>query len=100
MLQPRGDADLAREPLGGEVGPELGVQALERDRRAMPQILREIDRRHTARTELALDHVAVDERLLGSGTRVHQTTRRGVTCGRGWRDVAMYASRNSRGIRG
>ena len=31
MLEPRGELDLALEPLGAERGGELGVQHLERD---------------------------------------------------------------------
>ena len=51
----------AQEPLGAEHGGELGLQHLDRDLAVVPEVLGEVDRRHAARAELALDAVAVGE---------------------------------------
>ena len=58
MLQVRGDADLAQEPLGAERGGELGLQDLERDRAIVLEVVREEDGRHAAAPELALERIA------------------------------------------
>ena len=63
VLQPGGQLDLAQEPLGAERGGELGVEHLERDRAVVPEVLGEVDRRHAAAPELALERVAVGEGL-------------------------------------
>ena len=66
VLQPRGEPDLALEPLGAERHGELGVQDLERDRTVVPKIVHEVDGRHAAAAELALDPVAPGQvRLQG-----------------------------------
>ena len=61
MLEPGGEPDLALEPLGAERGGELRVQHLERDRAVVPEVVREVDRRHAAAAELALEPIAVGE---------------------------------------
>ena len=61
MLQPRRRADLGQEPFGAQCGAEIRMQDLDRDVAVVPQVVREIDRRHAARAELALDAVAVGE---------------------------------------
>ena len=58
MLQPRGEPDLALEPLGTEGGGELGMQHLERDRPVVPEVPGEEDRGHPPAPELALERVA------------------------------------------
>ena len=63
MLQSGGELDLPLEPLGAQRHSQLGVEHLERDRPVVPEVLGEEDRRHPAATELALDRVAVSERL-------------------------------------
>ena len=59
MLQLGGGLDLGEEALGAEHGRELGVQHLDGDLAVVLEVLREIDRRHAARAELALDRVAI-----------------------------------------
>ena len=49
----------AQEPLGAEHRGELGPQHLERDLAVVPEVVREVDGRHAAGAELALDAVAV-----------------------------------------
>ncbi len=61
MLQPRGDPDLALEPLGAERGNQVGIQHLEGDRSLVPEIRRQKHDRHSAATELALERVSVTE---------------------------------------
>ena len=39
MLEPRGEADLALEPVGPERGGQLGVEHLERHRPVVPEVL-------------------------------------------------------------
>ena len=62
MLQPRGDLDLAAEPLGAERRREVGAQHLDRHLAVVLEVFGEIDHRHPALAELALDAVAVGER--------------------------------------
>ena len=62
MLEPGGEPDLALEALGAERRGELGVQHLERDRPVVPQVVREVDGRHPAPAQLALERVSVRQR--------------------------------------
>ena len=50
------------EPLGAEYGRELGLENFDRDVAVVLEILREVDRRHAAGAELALDAVSVGQR--------------------------------------
>ena len=50
-----------KEPLGAEYRGELGMKDLDRDLAVVLEIVRQVDRRHPARAELALDAVAVGE---------------------------------------
>ena len=61
MLQVRRGLDLGEEPLGADDGGELRAQHLDRDLAIVLQVLGEIDGRHAAGAELALDAVAVGE---------------------------------------
>ena len=54
-LQPRGELDLAQEPLGAQRRGELGAEHLERDLAVVLEVVREVDGRHAAAAELALD---------------------------------------------
>ncbi len=70
MLEPSGETDLPEEPVAAEAHGELGMQSLERDRTVVPEILREVHRRHAASTQLALNGVAVAQgapQLFGLG---------------------------------
>ena len=77
MLQVRRDLDLAQEPLDAEHGAELGLEDLERDLALVPDVAREVDRRHAAFADLPLDGVAAGEggiQLVG----VHGGRREGA----------------------
>jgi hypothetical protein len=63
VLQPGGELDLAEEAFEAQRAAELGPDHLERHRTPMPQVLREIDRRHPAGADLTLQEVALTERL-------------------------------------
>ena len=54
-------SDLALEAVGPERGGELGVEHLEGDRTIVLEVVREVDDRHPAAAELALERVAVGE---------------------------------------
>lgn len=70
MVQPRGDPDLAQEPLRPEVRRELGAEHLHGHVPAVLGVLGEIDRRHAARAKLPLDDVATGEGGGEGGERV------------------------------
>jgi hypothetical protein len=78
MLEAGGESDLALEAVGTKGCGELGLDYLERDRAVVPPIEGEIDDRHAATPELALDGVAV-------GKRRTQLLRRVVDGGSGSR---------------
>ena len=61
VLQPRGQPDLALEPLRSEGGGELGVEHLEGDGAVVAEVADEVHRRHAAAAELTLESVAVRE---------------------------------------
>ena len=64
MLQVGDRLDLAQEPLGADDGGELGPQHLDGDLAAVLEVVGEVDRRHAALAELALDAVAVGDQGL------------------------------------
>ena len=70
MIEPRGELDLAKEAVRARGASQIGMQDLERDRPVVSQVLREVNRRHAAAAELALDGVAVGEGLLKTGEQV------------------------------
>ena len=61
MLQARGGADLAQEPLAAERRAEIGMQHLDGHVAIVLEVVREVDRGHAAGAEFALDAVAVGE---------------------------------------
>jgi len=61
MGELRRDLDLAQEPLAAERGGQLGAQHLERDGAAELEVAGEVDRRHPALPQFALDGVALGE---------------------------------------
>ena len=63
MLEPRGEADLPEEALGPERARELRVEDLEGDGPVVPEVAGEVHRGHAAAPELALDDVAVTQRV-------------------------------------
>src|SRR3989449_687931 len=58
MTEAGGGFDLAEKPLPPEGGGELRRQHLDRHRATVLQVLSEVDRRHPATAEFALDRVA------------------------------------------
>jgi hypothetical protein len=58
VVEPGRGPDLAEEALA-HVGAELRVEHLERDGAVVPQVVGEVDRRHTAPAQLAVYAVAV-----------------------------------------
>jgi hypothetical protein len=62
MLEARENPYLARKAVGPECGGELRPQDLYRNFSVVLEILRKIDRRHPARTQLTLDRICVRER--------------------------------------
>ena len=61
MLQLGGDLDLTEESVGPEGGGKLGAQDLERHLAAVLEILGQVDRRHSALSQLTVEPVSVDE---------------------------------------
>ena len=64
VLETGGEPDLPKKALGAEGGGQLGVQHLQGDGAVVPQVAREVHGGHAATAELALERVAVPERLL------------------------------------
>ena len=63
MLESCGELDLAKEALGSQARRQLGMEHLERHRPLVPEVLGEEDGGHAAAPELALDRVAIRQRL-------------------------------------
>ncbi len=61
VLQVGGDLDLVEEALGAQDGGELRAQHFDRDLAVVLHVMGEVDGRHAAGAELALDRVAVGE---------------------------------------
>jgi hypothetical protein len=57
--EPGGDLDLAQEALASDQARDIRAEDLERDRAAVAEIARNVDRRHPSATDLALDGVPV-----------------------------------------
>ncbi len=71
MLEPGREPDLALESLGAEGDGELGKEDLERDQTVVLQVPREVDGRHAAAAELALEDVAAFQAFgQGHGRRL------------------------------
>ena len=68
MVQPGRDLDLGEEPLDAQHRAQLGPEHLERDLAVVLEVGGEVDGGHAAGAELALDPVALGERL-GQGGR-------------------------------
>ena len=58
VLEVRGGLDLSQEALGPDYGCQFGLQDLERDFTLVLEVVGEVDGRHAAFAELALDVVA------------------------------------------
>lgn len=64
MLKLRGEFDLSQEAVGAERDRDLGSHDFDRDLATVSQVMREIDRRHAAFAERALDVVSTCETRL------------------------------------
>jgi hypothetical protein len=64
MLQLGSHPDLALEALGAQGHGQLGVEHLQRHRALVLDVARQVNSRHAAATELALDHIAARQVLL------------------------------------
>ena len=74
MLEIRSELDLLEEALGAQNRRELRMQDFDRDLAVVANVLGQVDRRHSARAELAFDAIAAAELAGealcdGSGTR-------------------------------
>jgi hypothetical protein len=67
MLKVRGSANLPRESINAEGLRKLRAEDLDRDWPVMSQVAREVDGRRAPLTELALDAVAVLQRISKTG---------------------------------
>jgi hypothetical protein len=73
VLQFRRDPDLAQEAFGTQAGGYLRVEDLDGDLAPVPDIIGQVDHRHPAAAELALDRVTVGKgcfqalKLFGHG---------------------------------
>jgi hypothetical protein len=73
MLEVRGGPDLGDEPVGADGGDDLGFHDFHRDLAIVPEVVREINRGHAARTQHAVDPVVTGESLRqGLGGRAHR----------------------------
>src|SRR5258705_277000 len=72
MLKARHEPNLALEALRAEARRHLGMQHLQRDRPIVLQVMGQIDRGHAASPELALERIAVSERVAQSCRHVRQ----------------------------
>ena len=60
-VSPRRHLDLAQEPLGADLGGDLGPEHLERDLAVVAQVVGQEDDGHAALAQLALEGVAAGE---------------------------------------
>ena len=83
VLQSGGGRDFAQESLGTELDREPRLEDLERDRPLQPDLSSQIDRRHSAASDLPLHHVSVpqriEERRAGRGARRVSGSRHDAT---------------------
>ncbi len=70
MLKGGGELDFLEEAVRAEQGGELRVENLDRHAASVPDVLGQIDRGHPALPELALDAVAVGQRLGKAGQHI------------------------------
>ena len=75
MVQVGGGRDLAQKALGPEGVDQLGTEHLDGDLAIMLEVMREIDRRHAACTQLAVEAVAIGQGTLKSGLEVGHVGR-------------------------
>lgn len=79
MLQIRGGLDLGEKSLCADYCCELWAQYLHCDLAIVPHVLREVHRRHPARTDFAVEAVAIGQRHAEAGGDA-QVAIRGRCC--------------------
>src|SRR6476620_7984683 len=67
MLEIRRGPNLREKALGADHGGELRLQDLDRDLTVMPEVFGQVDRRHPAAPEAALDDVSAGKRRAEGG---------------------------------
>ena len=72
MLQPGGDPDLAKEPVGADRGGQLGPEHLDRDRAGRAGGPAAIDHRHAAPAELTIHAITAGQVGREAGDRIAQ----------------------------
>ena len=71
MIQARGQLNLSKKALAAERFGEIGTQHLDRDFPAVLVVVGQVDRGHAARAELAVEAIAIGERIDQCGRGVH-----------------------------
>src|SRR5207249_9635502 len=91
MLEPSGELDFAQEALAAERHGDFGAQRLEREEALVLRVAREVDCRHAAAAQLAIDDVSIAERgvqlcnWVGHGRKLRPVSRRCYGAGfSGW----------------
>jgi hypothetical protein len=74
MLQVGDRPDLVDEAIGADGGDDLSLYDLQGDLAIVAEVVREVNRRHASRTQLALDAVVARERF-GQALRSHTHSR-------------------------
>src|SRR5689334_13598197 len=77
MGEPSGDLDFAQEPIGPQARSQVRAEHLESDRPAVFQILGQIDGGHAPAADLALEPIALGERVLEVGEQIAHTAIKG-----------------------
>jgi hypothetical protein len=70
MAEPRGDLDLAIEPVHADRPRELGMEQLDRDRALVPLVARQVHGRHPTLAEQPLHRVATEEGRANGGQAI------------------------------
>ena len=78
MLEVRGDTDLAQKAFDPKHGTEVWIQHLECDVAGMLDVAGEVDRRHAADADLALDGVPARKRRVEDRCGVGRLSQRDV----------------------
>ena len=84
MLQSGSDMNLGKEPLSAEHSGKLGEKNFDGDLASVAKVFCDVDCRHSALADLALDAVSVGK---GSGEAI---TRSGHATIIGWYDTMVY----------
>ena len=100
MRQPRGDADLAQEPLLADRGAEFLLQNLDRDLAPVLPLLGEMHGGHATVAEQSLYRVTVSEGCLESERRFAQITRLDLWSLRHFTDKLPKCARARTGLTG